>query len=114
MIDLGEYLTIHAYFYGEPSEQGENLADYTGRIQVGEAFQTMPMKSYASATFSGSNIDLTKIAFLKDNEPFVRVNVYSADRVVIGNLLDCDTFEEPVMVAARGPVTLVCRLAGED
>lgn len=114
MTELGEYLAIYASFYGEPNKRGEKYADNTGRVQLGEAAQTVPMKSYASATFSGNGIDLTKLPFIKEEEPFVLINVSSARRSTSNNLLDCGVFQDPVLVAARGPVTLVCRLIGED
>ncbi len=65
-----------------------------------------------SADFDGTGFLSDRLDLLQ-GQPQVNINVYSGRKSSPDNLLDCDTFQDTLSVAAEVPIALHCKLITE-
>ena len=76
-----------------------------GRVQA-------EIPTAGTATFDGSALQQDKLGLIQ-GEPQVNINVYSGRKSSPDNLLDCGMFQDSVVVAAKAPIRVDCKLIAE-
>lgn len=109
---LKEGVVIAAYYSGEPAAGAEEYADQSGMIDLGED-RTERDGEPATVAIAGKGDIETRLHWVKDGEPLVNINVYSARRSGPDNLLDCDVYDGPLKAIAGSATKIGCKLIGE-
>ena len=107
-----ESIEAAALWYGEPGKGARKHAAEDGQIYIGDEKVRLP-GSGGGAEFSGRTVKTAQIAWLKNREARINLNVYSARLGGPDNILDCDLFEGAVAKARAGTVRISCKLIGE-
>ncbi len=105
-----EWVHISAFYYGEAAKPKDG--DEMGQIWLGN--EDADIEGEGSVTFGNIKIDAKRLKLVKGRKAIVNINVYSSRKVFPDNVLDCELFEDKVEVAVKAPVTIVCKLIGEE
>jgi hypothetical protein len=105
-----EWVHISAFYYGEAAKPKDG--DEMGQIWLGN--EDADIEGAGSVTFGQIKIDGKRLKLTKGRKAIVNINVYSSRKTLADNVLDCGLFEDKVDVAAKAPVTLDCKLIGEE
>ena len=110
---LGEEIIVSASYYADPSAEGAEFADETGRINLGnEDVQAAAEPGLVQIT--GSGVDDDQLLCI-DGEIGVNVNVFTARLTGDLNLISCDIIDGSLDdVIHSMPVALQCALIEED
>ena len=90
LAELGEGVVVSAYYYGEPTADGQAKADQT-------------------VTLIGS-VDDGALQWVVDGQPRVNVNVFSARKSSPDNILNCGIFEDFVAAGQASVPQISCKL----
>ena len=107
LISLGEWVTVSAYYSGEPARE-DAPTDEMGMVYLGhEEAQIFPSDQVVElgGFLSGAPVDWVK-------EPLINVNVYSARFVDENNILNCGIVDGPVGELSGADQTISCTLLG--
>lgn len=109
---LGEEIIVSASYYADPSAEGAEFADETGRMDLGnEDVQTPAEPGIVRITGGGVNDD--QLQWI-DGDIGVNVNVFTARLSGDLNLISCDIIDGPLdNVIQNMPVALHCGLIEE-
>lgn len=106
--DIGERVTINAWFFGEPTDAGADLADEMGTVYLGtETYDIWPADQVV--TIGGSVPGMPKHLII---QPMVNVNVYTSRIKDDNNLLNCGLVEGPFDDLAKDTQAISCTLIG--
>ena len=108
MTSLGEWVTISAYYSGDPARE-DAPTDEMGMVFLGhEEANIFPanQRIELGGSLTGAPLDWVVT-------PLVNVNVYSARFVDENNILDCGIVDGPVPELAQADQTISCTLLGQ-
>ena len=103
-----ETVVVSAQYYGWPAQGAEQQADERGEVQLGN--EQVEKANPGKAVFTGIPIDKHKLAYVKDGDVQVLINVYSGRHSSPGNLLSCGFFEGSITAVVKYDLTLTCKL----
>jgi hypothetical protein len=109
---LKEKIIILVVWYGEPTNATRKRANEIGQIELGTEQLRLPA-SGGRVEITGRSVQVKHIDWVKDRAVQVNVNAFSARLSSPDNYLDCDVFEDTLVVARAKPVQMVCKLIGE-
>ncbi len=107
--DQRQGLVVFAFWEGLPIATKMNYASDDGVIGLGNE-ELHPAGTHA--VVSGKTIDRKHLAWVKDL--LVLLTVYSAGPSGEDNILDCGSIEKRFAEAHANPVTISCKLIGEN
>jgi hypothetical protein len=109
---LKEKIVVAAYFSGEPAADARQHADEEGQINLGAERVTISGAG-GRAEVTGKKLKTMHLAWVKDRDAQVVVNVFSARLSGPNNLLNCDFYESSLAKAHEKPIAIACKLIGE-
>jgi hypothetical protein len=110
---LKEQIVVSVLWYGEPTKAARKHADEMGQIDLGKEEARLP-GSGGRAEITGRSVQLKQLDWVKDRAVQVNVNVFSARLSGPNNILNCDLFDDNVVVARSKSVQIACKLIEEQ
>ncbi|HEY5290186.1 MAG TPA: hypothetical protein VIJ59_09145 [Caulobacteraceae bacterium] len=109
---LKDGFTVAVSYFGDPSEAAVKRSDEGGLIELARVNVGLPAGG-GQASISGAGVRRERLGWLTSTGPQVNINVFTRRRGGADKIVDCDFFQDTVVVARRAPVRLACRLVGE-
>lgn len=109
---MKEKIEAAAVWYGEPTPAARKRAAEDGQIYLGDE-KVRLSGAGGRAAFSGRKVKVQQIAWLKNREVKINLNIYSARLGGPDNVLNCDLFDDTPKAARAKPVAVACKLIGE-
>lgn len=108
-----ERIIVWSSWWGEPTKAAKKYADEVGQIALGQERVTLTAAGGAGE-LTGRKVAVNHIDRVKDRAVQVWINVYTARLSGPDNLLNCDIFEDSLLVARAKPIAIACKLIGEN
>jgi len=110
LAERGEAVVVSTVFYGEANAEGQDQADDTGTIWLGNAEFTLAPGD--QTVVIPGNIDRGALKWVEGGVVKANVNVFSARYSDERNILDCGIFDDDVRVAQAAVPEIGCALLG--
>ena len=102
LAQIGESVVVSAFYFGDPSANGQAHADEMGQIWLGN--EDVEIDSLDQTVHLKAALDDKGLGWI-NGAPRVNINIYSARHADPNNLLNCEIFEDDIAVAqARAPL----------
>lgn len=108
-----EGIVVFADYFGDPKRSAKKHANEIGQIDLNQQDETVEIPGTGGhAVISGAKVDMKRLDWLAGPAK-VNVNVASARKSSLDNLLACDFIEGAVADVRQAPITLHCYLIAE-
>ena len=99
------------YYYGWPVNAAAPGLNQVGQIDLGR--EQHELSRPGMAQFTGTSFHASAPGVL-NGPPKVNINVYSGRKSSPDNLLDCDIFQDKIVLANKAPIKIHCKLINEQ
>jgi hypothetical protein len=113
LIAKREKIIVLAEWFGDPTKAGQKYANESGQISLGAEDIQIP-GSGGEARFTGREVNLSLVKWVKNREVQVEINTYTARLSGPKNLIECNFYAGPISETRKKPIQIHCTLINEQ